>query len=63
MTTRKGFIGRVLAAGVAPMVVPSTVRGANAPSNRITVGGIGIGTASPWAASASAASATRSCRR
>ena len=43
MTTRKHFIGGVLAAGVAPMVVPNTVRGANAPSNRITVGGIGIG--------------------
>ena len=41
--TRKSFIGGVLAAGVAPMVVPSTVRGANAPSNRVTVGGIGNG--------------------
>ena len=43
MTTRKGFIGSMLAAGVAPVIVPESVFGANAPSNRITVGGIGIG--------------------
>ncbi len=41
--TRKKFIGGALAAGVAPAVVPSSVFGKNAPSNRITVGGIGVG--------------------
>ena len=41
--TRKRFIGGILAAGFAPTIVPSSVFGANAPSNRITVGGIGIG--------------------
>ena len=42
-TTRKNFIGGMLAAGVAPTIVPSSVFGANAPSNRITLGGIGVG--------------------
>ena len=42
-TTRKSFIGGVLAAGVAPSIVPSSVFGANAPSNRITLGGVGVG--------------------
>ena len=41
--TRKSFIGGVIAAGAAPVIVPSSVFGANAPSNRITVGGIGVG--------------------
>ena len=41
--TRKKFLGGVIAAGVAPSVVPSSVFGANAPSNRITLGGIGVG--------------------
>ena len=41
--TRKKFIGGALAAGVAPTIVPSSVFGKNAPSNRITVGGIGVG--------------------
>lgn len=41
--TRKSFVKGVLAAGVAPVVVPNSVLGANAPSNRITVGGIGVG--------------------
>ncbi len=41
--TRKNFIGGMLAAGVAPSVVPSSVFGANAPSNRITLAGVGIG--------------------
>ena len=43
MTTRKSFLTGMLAAGVAPVVVPSSVFGANAPSNRITLGGIGVG--------------------
>ena len=41
--TRKHFLGSLLAAGAAPSLVPSSVFGANAPSNRVTVGGIGIG--------------------
>ena len=41
--TRKKFIKGVIAAGVAPVIVPSSVFGANAPSNRITLGGVGIG--------------------
>ncbi len=40
--TRKRFLGNALAAA-APSVVPSSVFGKNAPSNRVTVGGIGIG--------------------
>ena len=43
MTTRKSFIGGMLAAGAVPAVVPHSVFGKNAPSNRVTVGGIGIG--------------------
>ena len=43
MTTRKSFIGGVLAAGAVPSIVPNSVFGKNAPSNRITVGGIGVG--------------------
>lgn len=43
MKTRRGFLSGLLAAGVAPTVVPGSVFGANAPSNRITVGGVGIG--------------------
>ncbi len=41
--TRKKFIKGVIAAGVAPVIVPNSVFGANAPSNRITLGGVGIG--------------------
>ena len=43
MTTRKNFIGGMLAAGAAPVIVPASVFGANAPSNRITLGGMGVG--------------------
>lgn len=46
MTTRRHFLRTaaiVSAAAGAPLVVPSTVFGANAPSNRITVGFIGCG--------------------
>ena len=42
-TTRKGFLNGLLAAGVAPTLVPSSVLGANAPSNKFTLGAIGIG--------------------
>ena len=41
--TRKNFIGGVIATGVTPTIVPSNVFGANAPSNRITLGGVGVG--------------------
>ena len=44
--TRRGFLKGAAAAGAAvagPMVVPSSVLGANAPGNRITIGVIGIG--------------------
>src|ERR1700730_8628797 len=44
--TRRSFLkrsmGAVAAAGF-PMIVPSRVFGANAPSNRINVGAIGVG--------------------
>lgn len=43
MTTRKRFISGMLAAGVAPVIVPNSVFGSNAPSNRITVGAVGCG--------------------
>ena len=43
MTTRKKFICEMLAAGAAPSIVPSSVFGANAPSNRITLGAVGCG--------------------
>ena len=43
LTTRKRFIGGMLAAGAAPTIVPSSVFGANAPSNRITLAGVGVG--------------------
>ena len=42
-TSRREFLSGVLAAGVAPSIVPASVFGANAPSNRITLAGIGIG--------------------
>ncbi|HMO84891.1 MAG TPA: Gfo/Idh/MocA family oxidoreductase [Lacipirellulaceae bacterium] len=45
-TTRRGFLKRsslLAAAGAAPYVVPATVFGAEAPSNRITLACIGVG--------------------
>jgi predicted dehydrogenase len=41
--TRRSFLAAAGAALAAPYVVPSSVRGANAPSNRITLGCIGTG--------------------
>ena len=41
--TRRGFLKACLAAGVAPVVLPNTVFGKNAPSKRINVGMIGMG--------------------
>ncbi len=45
-TTRRGFLRRgasALAALYAPVVVPSSVFGSNAPSNRIAIGCVGLG--------------------
>jgi predicted dehydrogenase len=41
--SRRDFLKTILAAGVAPMVVPAHVLGADAPSGRISVGVIGVG--------------------
>lgn len=41
--SRRAFIGSSAVVAAAPMIVPSTVFGANAPSNRIGVGMIGVG--------------------
>lgn len=41
--SRRRFLGATTAAIAAPTIVPSSVFGANAPSNRITVGAIGVG--------------------
>jgi predicted dehydrogenase len=43
--TRRGFVKGVAAAGLAgfPTIVPSSVLGADAPSNRITIGCVGLG--------------------
>jgi len=39
-----GLLGpQALAAGIAPAVVPASVLGRNAPSNRVTIGMIGVG--------------------
>ena len=41
--TRRTFIRGAVAAASAPFIVPSTVFGVDAPSNRIVLGGIGMG--------------------
>ncbi len=41
--SRREFIGCALSAIAAPTIVPASVFGANAPSNRINVGFIGTG--------------------
>jgi len=41
--TRRQFLGQTLAMLAAPTIVPSSVFGAGAPSNRITMGCIGVG--------------------
>ena len=41
--TRRRFLGATATAIAAPAIVPSSVFGADAPSNRITVGSIGVG--------------------
>ena len=46
LITRRDFFSRTVAAGTAiafPAIVPSSVFGANAPSNRIVMGAIGVG--------------------
>jgi predicted dehydrogenase len=42
MTTRRRFLQATAATVAVPMIVPSTVFGANSPSNQITMGCIGI---------------------
>ena len=42
-TKRRGFIKGVLAAGVAPVVVPASVFGSTAPSNKVQIAIIGCG--------------------
>ena len=41
--TRRGFLGRAAAAAAAPMIIPSRLLGADAPSNRIATGHLGVG--------------------
>lgn len=41
--SRRAFFGRVSGAVAAPLILPAKIFGANAPSNRITVGFIGCG--------------------
>ncbi|GAB5559809.1 MAG: Gfo/Idh/MocA family oxidoreductase [Synoicihabitans sp.] len=41
--TRRSFLKSILAAGVAPLVLPARLFGANAPSKQITMGFIGVG--------------------
>lgn len=41
--TRRSFLKASIALGAAPWIVPSTVFGANAPSNRVTVAHLGVG--------------------
>ncbi|MDR1169310.1 MAG: Gfo/Idh/MocA family oxidoreductase, partial [Prevotellaceae bacterium] len=47
MSTRRNFLKQALSAGagmiVLPTIVPSSVFGAGAPSNRINIGAIGVG--------------------
>ena len=40
---RRGFLKGIIAAGAAPMIVPPTVFGATAPSNKLQIGVIGLG--------------------
>lgn len=48
VTSRRGFIGALLATGTAPLLVPARVLGADAPSKKITVGVIGVGEQGRW---------------
>lgn len=41
--TRRSFINGILATGLAPSIVPAHLLGADSPSNKITVGFIGVG--------------------
>ncbi|HOD83402.1 MAG: 1,5-anhydro-D-fructose reductase [Planctomycetes bacterium ADurb.Bin126] len=41
--SRRAFLGRGLSAAAAPWIVPASVLGAAAPSNRVTLGFIGVG--------------------
>ncbi len=39
---RRSFMRAILAAGTAPAIIPSHVLGAEAPSNKVTLGVIGV---------------------
>ena len=41
--TRRSFLKMSAALGAAPWIVPSSVFGANAPSNRVNVAHLGVG--------------------
>ena len=41
--SRRGFLAAATAAAAAPAILPASVFGANAPSNRITIGVLGCG--------------------
>ncbi len=41
--TRRSFLKSALAAGIAPTLIPSRLLGADSPSNKITIGFIGVG--------------------
>ena len=43
VTGRRGFIGGMLASGVAPAMVPAAVLGKDAPSNKVAIGVVGLG--------------------
>lgn len=43
---RRGFLSGMLAVGAAPAIIPSSVLGAEAPSNKINIGAIGLGSIS-----------------
>jgi len=41
--SRRSFMGSLLAAGAAPWIIPAHVLGEHAPSNKITIGAVGLG--------------------
>lgn len=42
-SSRRSFLKSMLAAGTAPLVLPSALSGSDAPSNKVTLGFIGVG--------------------
>lgn len=41
--SRRSFMGSLLAAGTAPMIIPARVLGDEAPSKKIMIGSVGLG--------------------